>query len=76
METVTVIVIIAAAAAYTVRAIYRAAGTGNKSCGCEKGCPISESCDPDDNRCVAPEEKNADMTDVAAVGKRSREAAK
>lgn len=76
METVVVIVIIAVAAAYTVRALYRAAGTGSKPCSCETDCPIAEHCNPRDSHCVAPEERNARPTDVAAMGKRPGETAK
>lgn len=57
METIIVVVIIAAAAAYTVWSLYRSTSVkGKKSCGCEDGCPISERCSPDDDRCVVTED--------------------
>jgi hypothetical protein len=56
METIAVIVIIAAAALYIVRSLYRSASVGKKSCGCEEGCPISDRCRPEDNRCVVNEQ--------------------
>jgi hypothetical protein len=56
METILVIVIIAGAAGYTIRSLYRSASVGKKSCGCEDGCPISEKCRPQDSRCVMNEE--------------------
>jgi hypothetical protein len=55
METVIIIVVIAIAASYTIRTLYRSASAGKKSCGCEDGCPISQRCNPDDGRCVVTE---------------------
>ena len=57
METIVVIAIIAAAAAYTVRSLYKSAAAGKKSCGCADGCPISERCDPKSGQCVVNEGK-------------------
>jgi hypothetical protein len=57
METIIVVVIIAVAAAYTVRSLYRKVSVGKKTCACEDGCPISEMCNPKDNRCVLTEDK-------------------
>ena len=52
METIFVIVIIVAAAAYTGRSLYRSASAGEKSCGCADGCPISKRCNPESGSCV------------------------
>ena len=61
METVFIIIIIAAAAGYTIRALYRSASAGKKSCGCADGCPVSERCNPESGSCAVnePEEKVA-----------------
>jgi len=57
METVIVVLIITAAAAYMVWSLLRSASPGKKSCGCEDGCPISEKCAPEDSRCVVTENR-------------------
>ena len=57
METAAIIVIVAAAATYMVRSLLRSASSGNKSCGCEDGCPISKHCSPQDSRCVVTENR-------------------
>ena len=61
MEFIFVIIVIAAAAAYTIRSLYRKASGGKKSCGGADGCPISEKCNPDSGQSVVdqPEEKTA-----------------
>jgi len=66
METVFVIVIIAAAGAYTARSLYRSVSAKKTSCGCEDGCPISKRCDPEDGRCVVTEKA---LENVVGKGK-------
>jgi len=63
LEFIFVIIVIAAAAAYTIRSLYRKASGGKKSCGCADGCPISEKCNPDRR---PARRKNGEITSSAA----------
>jgi hypothetical protein len=51
METILVVAIIAAAAAYTIWKLARIARVGKKNCSCAESCAISDACPSNDDEC-------------------------